>query len=235
MLRAAVASHDPALVVLQPRAHNPAGHSMTPARTAELATVLRRSRAVVVEDDHAAYISTAEPISLGAALPERTVHIRGFAKSHGPDLRLAAIGGAPDVVDRVVRRRLLGPAWSSRLLQSVLVDLLTDPASVAAVERARTAYANRRAALIGTLAERGIQVSGDDGINVWVSVRDERSALVSLAVHGVTVAPGSPFLTGPLSTDHVRITCASLRECTGRLAELIADADAPDQARRRAV
>ena len=55
------------------------------------------------------------------------MHIRSYSKSHGPDLRLAAVGGAGDVVDPVANRRLLGPGWSSRILQAVLVELLRDP------------------------------------------------------------------------------------------------------------
>ena len=49
--------------------------------------------ALVVEDDHANEISSAPLTSIGTWLPERTVHIRSFSKSHGPDLRLAAVGG----------------------------------------------------------------------------------------------------------------------------------------------
>ena len=57
------------------------------------------------------------------------MHIRSFSKSHGPDLRLAAVGGAGDVVTAVANRRLLGPGWSSRILQAVLLELLRDPAT----------------------------------------------------------------------------------------------------------
>ena len=42
----------------------------------------------------------------------------------GIDLRLAAVGGAGDIVTAVANRRLLGPGWSSRILQAVLVEML---------------------------------------------------------------------------------------------------------------
>ena len=35
-------------------------------------------------------LASGELVSIGTWLPARTVHIRGFSKSHGPDLRLAA-------------------------------------------------------------------------------------------------------------------------------------------------
>ena len=118
-------------VFLQPRAQNPAGVALTPRRARALADVLADSDAIVIEDDHANDISTAPLVSLGTWLPDRTVHIRSYSKSHGPDLRLAAVGGAGDVVTAVANRRLLGPGWSSRILQALLLELLQDPATPA--------------------------------------------------------------------------------------------------------
>ena len=68
------------------------------------------------------------------------MHIRSFSKSHGPDLRLAAVGGAGDVVTAVANRRLLGPGWSSRILQALLLELLQDPATPAVMEAARARH-----------------------------------------------------------------------------------------------
>ena len=36
-------------------------------------------------------------MSIGRHLPERTVHIRSYSKSHGPDLRIAAIGDVDEL------------------------------------------------------------------------------------------------------------------------------------------
>ena len=43
---------------------------------------------------------TAPDVSLGRWLPERVIHVRSFSKSHGPDLRIAALGGPSAVIDR---------------------------------------------------------------------------------------------------------------------------------------
>jgi DNA-binding transcriptional MocR family regulator len=203
----------PVAFFLQPRAHNPTGVSLTPARVAELAALLAAPPArtgappiVVVEDDHAGDVSSSPLVSLGRHLPERTVHISGFSKSHGPDLRLAAVGGAGRVVDAVISHRRLGPGWSSRILQRLLAAMLTDPATVTSVDRARAAYAARRRALAAALADRGIACTGGDGIYLWVPVRDEQAALVSLASHGIGASPGGPFEVAPLDGDHVRLT-----------------------------
>lgn len=203
---------DPVAVFLQPRAQNPTGTSMTVTRCRELADVLAESRAVIVEDDHSGDIATGEDVSLGMHLPERTVHIRSYSKSHGPDLRIAAVGGTAEVIDPLVSRRMLGPGWTSRLLQAVLVELLTDPAAIAAVARARSTYAMRSLAVRAGLAREGVTSTTGEGINAWVEVADERSALITLAAMGLRVSPGSPFMVDGSPSRHVRVTTGVLDE-----------------------
>ena len=154
---------------------------------------------IVVEDDHANEISSAPLVSVGAWLPERTVHIRSFSKSHGPDLRLAAVGGAGDVVTAVANRRLLGPGWSSRILQAVLLELIRDPRPPRRSTGARR-LRRRRRAVSDVLVDHGVDVTGTDGINLWMGVDDERAAVVALAAQGIGVAPGAPFLVRPTPT-----------------------------------
>ncbi len=208
-LRDALAGGDARAVILQPRAQNPAGSRLTARRAKALADVVARSEAIVVEDDHANDISAARLVSLGRWLPGRTVHIRSFSKSHGPDLRIAAVGGAGDVVTAVANRRLLGPGWSSRILQALLLELLQDPATPTVMAEARETYRHRRAVVCDVLAAAGVVATGVDGINLWVPVADERSAAVALAARGIGVAPGEPFLVRP-DTDHVRVTVGLL-------------------------
>jgi DNA-binding transcriptional MocR family regulator len=231
-LRAALADGDVAAVVLQPRAQNPTGASMTAARVGQLAAVLRQapasSRPVVMEDDHAGDTAMAAPVSLAAELPDQVVRVHSFSKSHGPDLRLAALGGPARIVEPLVARRHLGASWSSRLLQEVLVGMLTDPTSVAAVARAREVYAERRAALQQALVERHVASTGWDGINLWVEVGQEREAMVVLAAQGIGVAPGSPFLVAPVGGDHVRVTTSVLPvEHVPAVADALAEAATP--------
>ncbi len=182
---------------------------MTARRAAALARLLAASTAYVIEDDHSGDISSSDPVSIGRHLPGRTVHIRSFSKSHGPDLRLAAVGGAGEVVATVANRRLLGPGWSSRILQALLLALLDDPATIERIADARAAYAERRRIVTDVLHDRGVPVSGADGINLWIEVADERTALITLAARGIGAAPGEPFLVHP-DTDHLRVTVGAI-------------------------
>ncbi|MDO8362160.1 MAG: aminotransferase class I/II-fold pyridoxal phosphate-dependent enzyme [Actinomycetota bacterium] len=222
---AAQLQHGVKAVFLQPRAHNPTGVTLTAQRGAELAAVLAgavepggaggpagrgaasgpRGETIIVEDDHSGDIASGALVSLGAWLPHRTVHIRSYSKSHGPDLRLAAVGGAGEVVSAVANRRLLGPGWSSRILQAVLLEMLGHQPTIDAVAAARIEYAARRAAVSRVLADAGVGFTGTDGINLWMQVADERSALLTLAAQGIGAAPGEPFMVRD-DTPSLRVT-----------------------------
>lgn len=215
----------PSAVFCQPRAHNPSGVTMSRKRAKVLADLLARheTRPIIVEDDHSGDIASGRLVSFGRWLPTRTVHIRSYSKSHGPDLRLAAVGGAGEVITSVANRRLLGPGWSSRILQAVLLEMLDDPTTLAAVAAAREEYASRRAAVASVLDAHGVPCTGTDGINLWMRVRDERAALLTLAAQGIGAAPGAPF---QVRTDdpHIRVTVGLVPTTEHRVAGRLAEA-----------
>jgi DNA-binding transcriptional MocR family regulator len=203
----------PAVVFVQPRALNPTGASWSGARVAALAAVLAQTPHVyAVEDDSAGDVASSPLHSLGSHLPPQTVHVRSFSKSHGPDLRLAAVGGPAAVLDPVLERRLLGQGWTSRLLQSLLLGLLTGPSSRAAVRQARDEYARRRHRVVAALNASGIAMPPGDGLNIWLPVADEQAALISLASAGIAVAAGAAFAPGPGGPPHLRVTVGLLAD-----------------------
>ncbi len=196
----------PRAVVLQPRAQNPTGVSMSTQRAKALADLVGGQAVMVIEDDSAGAVAAADPVSLGRWIPSQTVHVRSFSKSHGPDLRLAAVSGPADVLAALRERRFLGQGWSSRLLQAVLVDLLVRPTTRRQVERARATYASRRRKLVAALKREGVATMGNDGLNLWLPVHDETAALIALASRGIGAAAGTPFLTKSPGRPHLRIT-----------------------------
>lgn len=211
---------------LQPRGQNPTGITTTERRLSELAEILGGTGILVIEDDSLGSIATSPDLSLGSRLSDRTLHVRSYSKSHGPDLRLAALGGPRALVQPLVDRRFLGQGWTSRLLQRVLVHLLTDPASTAAIADARREYARRRSAISTRLADHGIHVAGTDGVNIWVPVEDETAALLLLASRGIGASSGSPFMVRSGQRPHIRITTGLVRDDFDHVADVIAHAAA---------
>jgi len=197
------------------------------ARAEDLARVIRRSRhasdAIVIEDDHSGEIAVSRDVSLGSWMPGQVLHIRSFSKSHGPDLRIAAIGGPAALVEPLVARRILGPGWTSRMLQTILHDLLTDSTSISEVNDARRIYRSRQRRLSEALADHGVTLAPSDGINTWLEVADERSAIVQLAAAGIRVAAGTPF-EADISGHFVRVTAGHVRSDFDSIAEQLATA-----------
>ena len=228
---AAALELSPAAVILQPRAQNPTGASMTAERAEELARLLGASKAaektIVIEDDHSGEISIAPDVSLGRWLPDRVLHVRSYSKSHGPDLRIAALGGPASIVDRIVARRMLGPGWTSRMLQTILHELLTDGESIAQINEARRIYFARQKALADALNGFGLDVRQADGINTWLPVRGERDAILQLAAAGIRVAGGSPFLASDGPGSFIRVTAGALQDDVTPIAGAIALAARP--------
>jgi DNA-binding transcriptional MocR family regulator len=242
----------PAAVILQPRAHNPTGISTTTSRAAVLAGLIRRigtSDLLVIEDDHSGEISMAPDVSLGTWLPDRVLHIRSFSKSHGPDLRIAALGGPSEVLDRIIARRILGPGWTSRMLQAILHDLLTHPSSIRRVGEARAGYHERQIELARRLTDNGVPTPVADGINMWLPVHSERAAIVQLAAADIRVAEGASFVAGsgsalelhpdraggPPLPEFVRVTAGMLGEDISGPAAALAAAARSDATAEQAV
>lgn len=216
-----------AAVFLQPRAQNPVGVTMTSARARAIAALLDGTGTLVVEDDSAAGLSAEPLVSLGTWRPEHTAYIRSFSKSHGPDLRLAALSAPAGLHRALTARRELGQGWSSRLLQQVLLGLLTSETARGEVTRASSTYAARRAHVVDALAARGVHVPGTEGINIWVPVEDETAAVVRLASRGIGVAAGTPFrvrAAEPGSGGHVRVTVGAATGDLDALADALAEA-----------
>ena len=218
----------PSALVLQPRAQNPTGITMTAGRARELAKVLQPASGLsVMENDHSADITGGRNFTLARSLPDRTVRVLSLSKSYGPDLRLAVIGGPARIVGPLVDRRRLGPGWSSRLSQTLLLVMLRDPLTLAEVRHARAVYAERRQRLVSELDRLGVVTTGTDGINLWISVLREREAVHALASQGISVAPGSPFFLRPNPPGFIRVTCGAVAEGYAELAVAIAGAARP--------
>ncbi len=227
-VRTALAAGARALVVTD-RAQNPTGAALSATRARALRSVLEEyPRTLLIEDDHGHRIVDL-PLHPLAGVTRHWAFTRSAAKAYGPDLRLAVLTGDSVTMDRVQGRQRLGPGWVSRLLQRALVRLWSDGA--VDVRAVAAAYGRRRDALIGALAEHGIEAHGRSGMNVWVPVPDETGAVARLLHSGWAVAPGARFrMSAPPG---LRITVSTLApDEVGTVADAVAAAVGPAPARR---
>ncbi|MFC8665020.1 aminotransferase class I/II-fold pyridoxal phosphate-dependent enzyme [Streptomyces sp. NPDC057199] len=227
-VRAALEGGARALIVTD-RAQNPTGAAVSATRARALRSVLAdHPETLLVEDDHGHRIVDL-PLHPLAGVTRHWAFLRSVAKAYGPDLRLAVLTGDPVTLDRVQGRQRLGPGWVSRLLQRAVAGLLAEGAVDARTVAA--AYGRRRDALIGALAERGVEAYGRSGMNVWVPVPDETGAVARLLHAGWAVAPGARFRMN--APPGLRITVSTLGpDEFGVVADAVAAAVGPAPERR---
>ncbi len=215
----------PRALVLQTSAHNPTGITLTDERASDIADLIEGSDTIVIEDDHAGATGDQPATSLGSRLPEQVFRIHSFSKTYGPDLRIAALSGPAAGVAEIEQRRQLGPGWTSRLTQRILLEMLRSSEVDDQIATATEAYRSRRSQLISGLRSHGIDLADGAGLNVWVPVAHEHMTTVGLAAQGIGVAPGEPFRVHE-AAQFVRVTAANIRDDVGSVAERIAAAAA---------
>lgn len=195
-------------VVITPRAQNPTGAALAPARAAELIRLLKkRDDLLVVENDPAGPVSGV-PYTSVCRNARRWAVVRSVSKFLSPDLRLAVLSGDELTIARVQGRLSLGVRWVSHLLQDLTLALWSDPSSGRRLAQAADAYAVRRRALITALTKQGIAVEAASGFHLWIPVREETSAVQHLAACGWAVAPGERFRLR--SKPAIRVTTSAL-------------------------
>lgn len=169
-LRAALAQGVRA-VVCTPRAQNPSGASISARRASELRAVLRdHPYVLVIEDDHFSLLSREPFESLIGPDHRRWALIRSVSKFLGPDMCLAVTASDPETADRLAMRLTPGTTWVSHLLQRLVLNLVTDAETMAAIARAGEHYAARNTAFAQRLTAHGVPAQAGDGLNLWVAL-----------------------------------------------------------------
>lgn len=206
-----------AAAIVTPRAQNPTGAAIDPARAVELRMVIdAHPDVLIIEDDHAGPVAGRGHVPIVADRRTWAV-VRSVSKSLGPDLRLAVVTGDATTVARVGGRQTVGTGWVSHLLQRVVVRLLDTQNET--LESAADTYRHRRERFLALLAERGVQAMGRSGLNVWVPVDDEATVVAGMQQRGFAVRSGARFrIDAPPA---VRVTVAS---CPDDVLERAADA-----------
>ena len=183
-------------VILTPRAHNPTGCSLTPARAEALRAVLARyPQVLAIVDDHFAPLSSVHwrnPLPEGI---QRWALVRSMSKTLGPDLRLAIVASDPTTSAALRLRLNAGSQWVSHLLQELAFACLNDSAFASSLTASQRHYRQQNQRLAAALSRLGVgDYSPGDGLNFWLplSVPSQPLAL-RLARAGWLVREGEAF------------------------------------------
>ncbi|MEV7691896.1 aminotransferase class I/II-fold pyridoxal phosphate-dependent enzyme [Microbacterium sp. NPDC089189] len=200
-------------IVCTPRAQNPTGASLSPARASALRAVLAdHPYVLVIEDDHFSLLASTPYRSIIPPGHQRWALVRSVSKFLGPDMCMAIAATDPDTARRLAMRLSPGTTWVSHLLQRLAHAQLTDAGALTTIESARTHYAARNRAFAERLRARGVAVTVGDGLNLWLALPvAARAVSEQLMRRGWLARTGDEFvLADAATTRHLRLTVHEL-------------------------
>ncbi|WP_330249714.1 PLP-dependent aminotransferase family protein [Nocardia sp. NBC_00565] len=216
-LDVALAQHDPAFVYLLPTFQNPTGRTMPTRRREQIAEVITRRGALVVEDDvyvDLRYWGESLPAFWSFA-PEHTVYITSLSKTLAPALRIGIAVLTDNLREPVFALKQGIDMQTSAFNQAIAAEFLASPVGSAHLERVVAAYAAKLDTVVTALAKHFpaefTWTVPDGGMFLWVDgpAGFDADALLGPALEsGVAFLPGSAFFTDAAPRNAMRLSFA---------------------------
>ena len=165
-------------------------------RRREVAEVLRRHDAWLIEDDAYGFLCDTPFPTLASYIPERSFHVVTFAKCLVPGLRIGAMSAPPEFRDRIVGA-IRSTGWmANAVMAAAVVRMIDNGALDDQVLRKRAAAAERLAIAYEILGSQIASQREIPAFHTWMKVPPGRTAseLMSRAAQaGITIVPPSPM------------------------------------------
>jgi GntR family transcriptional regulator/MocR family aminotransferase len=190
-------------VYVTPHHQYPTTVTMSPARRLSLLAAARSRGLAILEDDydHEFHFDGRPVAPLAANDPGgNVIYIGTLSKVLAPGLRLGFVAAPERVIERLAQLRGIFDRQGDHIVEHAVAELIEDGELQRHTRRARRNYAERREALVATLARElpgVLEVAPPaGGITVWARVADaisvERWRQGALA-EGVAIATGRDF------------------------------------------
>lgn len=232
----------PKLLYVVPTFQNPTGRTLSAERRAAVAEVAARRGLWIAEDDPYGELRfEGEPVPWVASFPgaeDRTALLGSFSKVMAPGLRLGTLRAPAALRRACVIAKQAADLHTSTVDQAAAARYLAVADLDAHLVRVRTAYHERRDALVDGLSEalpegsRWNRPAG--GMFVWATLPegyDATALLPEVVRHDVAYVPGAPFFAGTPDATAARLSFVThspkeIREGLSRLKKAL------EQARR---
>ena len=208
---------DAKLLYCAPSLHNPTNASMSPARRAAMAQVVRRHNLLLIEDAvHAA--AQAQPLpALSTLLPEQSFLLSSFSKVAGPGLRVGYIEAAPQWLSKLAASMRADCWMVAPLLPEIASDWITRGVAEQLIAAQRSAIAERLAVALPLL--HGLDCRSDPASPlIWLPLPEPWRAsqfAAALRQAGVLVRTADHFAVGRSAAPHaVRISLNAAKSTT---------------------
>lgn len=201
----------------QPAFASPTGAVWSSERAERILDAVRTAGAFLIEDDYARDFSIdAEPAPLATRDESgHVVYIRSLSKSVAPAVRVAAIVARGPARDRIVADIQADAMYTSGVLQTVALDVITQPAWRTHVRRLGRQLSERRDLLLRSLHEHAPSVSVDrvpsGGLALWARLPHdvELAAVVDRCRrNGLIVGVGDEWFPAEPTGNYLRLAYA---------------------------
>jgi DNA-binding transcriptional MocR family regulator len=209
-LRAALRTTGARTVYLTPTLQTPTAGTLSMGRREEIADIIRREDAWLIEDDAYGFLPEPTPQPIAALIPERSFYVVSFAKCLAPGLRLGAMTAPPRFRDGVLNG-LRATGWMATPLVAEALALLISDGSLARQAALKRESGRRRVALAASALGRHMRPQPLPSFHVWLPLPVGRTAssLVGQAAYA-GVALSAPAVLRPLDS-----ASAGIRLCLG--------------------
>ncbi|WP_299956144.1 PLP-dependent aminotransferase family protein [uncultured Modestobacter sp.] len=198
----------PTLAHVIPNFQNPAGYTLSLAKRQRLLELAREHGFVIFEDDPYVDIRfSGEPLPRmleldGGPLSEHVVYASSFSKTVCPGIRVGYLVGPPAIIDKIRVRATNTYIAPNMVAQGTVHQYLLGDRFPAALERVKSALAERVGLLDDALREHLPQATfrrPEGGYFLWVSLPEDEGHDVAritaeAAARGVAIVPGTDFL-----------------------------------------
>jgi DNA-binding transcriptional MocR family regulator len=175
-----------------PTLQTPTGTVMTPERRRQVAEIVRKHDAYLLEDDVYAFLFASPPAPVSTLIPERSFYVTSFAKCLAPGLRIGAMIVPEPFRDRAINAVRATGWMASPIMAEVVVRLIHSGDLMRQALAKRTAATRRNAIADRILGAWLTPMSGAPGFHRWLPIPAGRTlmALITQAAQaGITVAP----------------------------------------------
>ncbi|MGE8317153.1 MAG: PLP-dependent aminotransferase family protein [Comamonas sp.] len=217
-LEQACRQHQPGLVYLNPTLQNPTAITIPEHRRQELASIAKRCKVRIVEDDPYWLLAETPPPPIATLAPEQVYYISTLSKCLTPGLRVAfVLLRDPHERERfLVALRsfaLMAAPLTAALATQWILDGSADGLMAGVRKEARLRHRMARDILAGRYSGAG------DGLHVWLELPGywSPSQLARAAdSEGLAVTPAEAFATGGGAVNAIRISLGCIQD-RGRL------------------
>ena len=185
-----------------PNSQNPSGITYTSTRRRDIASVMRTTNALFIEDDAYGELNFAGETmpSMREFLPDQTIITGSFSKILAPGMRLGWVVAPLEIMDALIIAKQASDLHSNYLSQRIASEYLDHEDIDIHIKKVRTAYKKQCNRMIDLIAETfPVSVTctrPQGGMFVWITLPGGCSSMdvfEHALKENVAVLPGSPF------------------------------------------